>query len=100
MNAKELLSSKQIDPSKTILQITSEAALESINDMLSEFSLSIDLGKLSKDELEKLLLDYADAVVFYHPDDFHQERVVILKNETMLKKYGLTDDDIEILDFT
>jgi hypothetical protein len=100
MNTEKILSSKQIDPSKTILQITAEEALDSIKDMLLEFSLSIDLGKLSKDELEKLLSDYADAVVFYHPDDFHQERAVILKNETMLKKYGLTDDDIEILDFT
>lgn len=100
MNIKKILSSKQIDPSKAILRITTEEALDSIKDMLTEFSLSIDLGKLSKDELEKLLFDYADAVLFYHPDDFHQERAAILKNETVLKKYGLTDDDIERLDFT
>ena len=100
MNTEEILSSKQIVPSQFVLQITAEEALDSIKDMLLEFSLSIDLSKLTKDELEKLLFDYADAVIFYHPDNFHQERAVILKNETMLTKYGLTYDDIERLDFT
>jgi len=99
MNVKKLLSSKQIKPSKIILQITAEEALGSIKEMLAEFSLKIDFNKLSKEELEKLLFDFADAVVLYHPEDYHQERAAILKNETMLKKYGLTDDDIDALDF-
>ena len=100
MNVTKLLSSKQISPSQTILQITAEEALSSIEEMLDEFSLKIDFNKLSKEELEELLYDYADAVVFYHPDDFHQERAAVMRNETVLKKYGLTDDDIETLDFT
>ncbi len=99
MNTKGILSSKQIDPSKIILQITAEEAINSIEEMLIEFSLSVDFSKLSKEELEKLLFDYADAVVIYHPDDYHQERAAILKNEAVLKKYGLTADDIETLDF-
>ena len=100
MNVKKILSSKQISPSNIILKVTAEEALTSIKEMLPEFSLKIDFNKLSKEELENLLFDYADAVVFYHPDDYHQERAAILKNETVLKKYGLTDDDIEALDFT
>lgn len=100
MNIKKLLSSKQIDPSKIILKITAGEALSAIKDVVVEFSLSLDFNKLSKEELEKLLFDYADAVTTYHPDNFHQERAAILKNETTLKKYGLTDDDIERLDFT
>ena len=100
MNIQKLLSSKQINPSQTILQITAEEALESIGEMFDEFSVKIDFDKLSKEELEKLLFDYADAVVTYHPDSFHQERAAVLKNEEALKKYGLTDDDIEELDFT
>lgn len=100
MNTKKILSAKQISPSKTILQINAEEALNSIEEMLDEFSLSIDFNKLSKEELEKLLNDYADAVVFYHPDAFHQERAAVLKNETMFKKYGLTADDVVTLDFT
>ena len=100
MNVNKILSAKQIDPSKIILQITAEEALDSIKDMLLEFSLTIDLSKLSKDELEKLLSDYADTVVFYHPEDYHQERAAFLRNKTVLKKYGLTNGDIETLDFT
>ena len=100
MNATKLLSSKQINPSKIIFQITAEEALSSIEEMLTEFSFNIDFSKLSKEELEKLLFDYSDAVVTYHPDDYHQERAAILKNEKVLKKYGLTDTDIEDLDFT
>lgn len=99
MNAKKILSSNQISPSKIILKITAEEALGSFEEMLDEFSLKIDFGKLSKEEMGKLLFDYADAVVFYHPDDFHQERAAFLKNEETLKKYGLTDDDIDALDF-
>ena len=99
MNVKKLLSSKQISPSKIVLQITAEEALSSIKDMLVEFSLKIDFNKLSKEELENLLFDFADAVIMYHPDDYHQERAAILINETVLKKCGLTDDDIDALDF-
>ena len=69
MNAKELLSSKQISPLKIISQITAEEALSAIKEVVTEFSLNIDFNKLSKEELEKLLFDYADAVSTYHPDD-------------------------------
>ncbi len=100
MNVNKILSAKQIDPSKIILQITAEEALDSIKEMLLELSLNVDLDKLSKDELEELLFDYADAVVVYHPEDYHQERAAFLKNRTVLKKYGLTNEDIETLDFT
>ncbi|RCK75827.1 MAG: hypothetical protein IGBAC_1102 [Ignavibacteriae bacterium] len=44
--------------------------------------------------------DYADAVITYHPNDYHQERAALLKNEDILKKYGLTEVDIEMLDFS
>lgn len=99
MNIKKILSSKQISPSKIVLQITAEEALSSIKEMLAEFSLKIDFNKLSKEELEKLLFDYANAVDMYHPEDYHQERAAILKNETVLKKYGLTAEDVKRLDF-
>ncbi len=100
MKISNILTSKQISPSKVILQITVKEALYSLKEALEDFSLSIDFNKLSKEELEKLLSDYADAVITYHPEDYHQERATLLKNKTTLKKYGLTDEDIEMLDFT
>lgn len=99
MNMSNILTSKQISPSKVILRITAEDALYSLKEVLEDFSLGIDFNKLSKEELEKLLSDYADAVVNYHPEDYHQERATFLKNETILKKYGLTDENINMIDF-
>lgn len=99
MNISKILSFKKIRPSKVILQITAEEALWSLKEALEEFSLSIELNKLSKEELEKLISDYADAVETYHQEDYHRERAVFLKNEKLLKKYGLTDEDIVMLDF-
>lgn len=100
MNTKQLLASKQISPSSAILEITAEEAVYQINEALLEFSIDLDLNRLSKEELQKLLSDFADAVVNYHPDDYHQERAALLRNQDMLLKYGLSEDDIEELDFT
>jgi len=61
--------------------------------------LNIDFTKLSKEELEKLLSDYADAIDSYHPENYHRERAALLKNGTMLKTYGLINEDIIRLDF-
>lgn len=99
MNISNILASKQISHSKVVCHVIAEEALYSLKEALEEFSLSIDFKKFSKEELEKLLSDYADAVVTYHPENYHQERATLLKNETILKKYGLTDEDINTLDF-
>jgi len=46
------------------------------------------------------LIDYfGESVIYYHPENDHQERAVLLKHSDMLKKYGLTDEDICRLDF-
>lgn len=95
----QLLSSKNINPSLSILTISTEEALSSIQEALGEFEIKLDFNKFAKEELEKLLSDYVGAVINYHPDDYHQERAALLKNSDILLKYGLTEDDIEILDF-
>jgi hypothetical protein len=100
MDISKILVSKQISPLKDILQITTEEALCSLKKALKEFSLSVDFNMLSKEELEKLLSDYADAVVTYHHENYHQERATFLRNEKILKKYGLTDEDFIMIDFT
>ena len=66
MNISKILTSKKISPSKVIMKITAEDALYSINEALEDFSLFVDFNKFSKEELEKLLSDYADAVFIYH----------------------------------
>jgi hypothetical protein len=100
MKIDEILISKQIDPSEIVLQITAEEVLNSINEMLNEFSFTIDFNKFTKQELEKLFLDFADAVVTYHPQNYHQERAAVLENKTVFKKFGLTERKIQKLDFS
>jgi len=84
MNTKQLLSSKQIEPSMAVLKITAEEALDAINEALLEFPIDFDFNKLSKEELQKLLLDYSDTVLSYHPEAYHQERAALLRNKDML----------------
>jgi hypothetical protein len=55
---------------------------------------------MSKNDLEILLDSLGDATVNYHPENFHQERAALLENSEMLKKYGLTDEEVNGLDFT
>ncbi len=99
MTAKQILKAKKINIDQSILQIDAEEAFSNLIEAKKEFCSSLKLSRLSKKEIEKLLDDYGDMVVNYHPENYHQERATFLKNEKMLRKYGLTDEDITILDF-
>jgi hypothetical protein len=54
---------------------------------------------MSKKDLETLLDSLGDATINYHPENYHQERAVLLENSQILKKYGITDEEIKGLDF-
>ena len=54
---------------------------------------------MSKKDLETLIDSLGKAITNYHPENYHQERSALLDNREMLKKYGLTDDEIGRLDF-
>lgn len=99
MTAKQILKAKKIKTDQPILQIDVEEALGNLIEVKKEFCPSLRLSRLSKEEIEKLLDDYGDMVVNYHPENYHQERATFLKNEKMLRKYGLTDGDVAVLDF-
>ncbi len=99
MEISQILLSKQINPSRTIMRITAADVLYSLKEALDEFSLTVDFSKLSKEEMEKILSDYAEAMQNYHQDDFHRERATLIENEPALKKCGLRDEDFVMLDF-
>ena len=99
MNAEKLLKQKGIDPNKQVLRINRRETLEKFLEFIKEWELRIKVKKISKEDWEILFNSYADAIVDYHPDNDHQERAVFLKNEKILKKYGLTSEDIQRLDF-
>ena len=99
MDAIDILKQKGINPDYSVLMITREEALERLIETINEWELDIKLNLITKEELLKLTDYFGEAVIDYHPESYHQERAVLLKHSDMLKKYGLTDEDIERLDF-
>lgn len=99
MNAKIILQDVALKPNDTIFSITQSGAMVALLEFIEEWELPIQVEKISKEDWEIIFASYADAIVNYHPENDHQERGAFLRNEQMLKKYGLTDEDIKRLDF-
>jgi len=100
MNPLKILKSKSIDPSEPVLEISREEALERLLETVEEFCPNLKVESISKNDLEILLDSLGETTVNYHPENFHQERAALLENSKMLRKYGLTDEEISGLDFT
>ena len=73
--------------------------LERLLEFIEEWELPIQIEKINKQDWLTLFSSYADSIVDYHPENDHQERGAFLRNEKMLMKYGLTQEDITRLDF-
>jgi len=99
MNAIKILQSVELNPSDSLFSLNKEETMERLLEFIKEWELSIQVKKISKEDWETLFSSYADAIIDYHPENDHQERGAFLRNEQMLKKYGLTDEDVRRLDF-
>lgn len=99
MNAIKILQSIGLNPSDGVYSLNNGEALERLLEFIKEWELSIQVSKISKENWKKLFSSYADSIIDYHPENDHQERGAFLRNAQMLKKYGLTDEDIKRLDF-
>lgn len=100
MESLKILKSKHIDLNKPVLLIDREDALGNLIEAINKFCPNLDIESMSKKDLEVLLDSFGNAVINYHPEDYHQERAVLLENSQMLEKYGLTEEEINALDFT
>ena len=75
-------------------------ALENLMEVLSEYEVDFDLSKLSKKELEILFDNYADCIITFHPENYHQEFGAFWRTRDILMKYGLREDEIaRVFDF-
>jgi len=99
MKVSTILQNVGIDPDEPVLSISAEEAINNILEAIEEYCPNIEIDKMSKKELLSLILCYGNCVVNYHPEDYHQERAALLKNFEMLKKFGLTNEDYNTLDF-
>lgn len=68
-------------------------------EFIKEWELRVEVEKISKKDWQTLFVSYADSIIDYHPENDHQERGAFLRNKQILKKYGLTDEDVKRLDF-
>jgi hypothetical protein len=99
MTAKQILKSVELDPDKSILSITKKEAVEKLLAFFKNWELSIRITDINKEDWEILFDSYSDAIITYHIENDHQERGTVLRNQKMLMKYGLTNNDIARLDF-
>lgn len=100
MDAKKFLEKLNIEPEQQILSISAEEAILNLLEAVEEYcSSDLRIEETRKEDIEALLRSYGDAIITYHPEDYHQERAALLKCFDMLKQYGLTEDDYESLDF-
>ena len=100
MNGTKILQSVGIEPNDSIFSLSYDDGMERILDFIEEWELNIKVAKITKNDWETIFSSYADSIIDYHPENDHQERGAFLKNEKMLKKYGLTDEDVQRLDFS
>jgi len=99
METEDALRKLGIDPHMHIFYVTAEEAFENISKVIKEYCPHVDLTKLSKSEILKLFRDYGECLLLYHPEKNHPERAAILRNISIFRKYNLTDEDINTLDF-
>ena len=99
MTAKKILQQKGIDSNKAVFLINREEALGSLMAAIEEYCPSVKVEKIVKNDLIILIDSLGENIVNYHPEDYHQERSTLLGCSDMLRKYGLTDKELENLDF-
>jgi len=99
MNALNLLKSANLKPDETIFSIKNIDAMNEIQEFVDEWNIQLDFQKISHDEWKTIFDNYLDSIFLYHPENDHQLRGTFLRCQVILKKHGLTDDDIDRLDF-
>lgn len=99
MKALRLLKKAGINLNEPVLLITAEEALGNLLEAIEEYCPDMKINKMTKEDLQALLNSYNDCVSKYHPENYHQERVALLENFEMLRRYGLTDEDYPCIDF-
>lgn len=88
-----------INLDEPVLLITAEEAMENLSEAIEESCPYLKINKMKREDIEALLDSYSECIVNYHPDNYHQERAALISNFEMLKRYGLTNDDYNSIDF-
>lgn len=99
MDTAKILKSVGLKPDDRIFSLDNAEAMEKSLEFIKEWELRIKISKISREDWETLFSNYTDAIIDYHPENDHQERGAFLRSAEMLKKYGLTDEDVKRLDF-
>jgi len=99
MESSILLKRAGIDPNEPIILLTAEKSLENLLEAIEEYCPNLEIDKMTRKDILRLFNSYSNCVNNYHPENCHQERAALMENFEMLKRYGLTDDDYDSMDF-
>ena len=96
----KMLNRVSIDPNQPIFVISAEEAVRNLMEAIEEFCPNLAIDQMAQEELATLIQSYGNSVTLYHPEQYHQERAALLENFSLLKQYGLTDQDCRSLEFS
>lgn len=99
MNTEDLLKTKNIDSTQSVIQLSKTEALQNFNEAMQNCNLKFDFSKLSKKELETLFKIYGETIILYHPEAYHQELAAFFEAKDIFKKHGLSEEEISLFDF-
>lgn len=99
MESLALLKKAGLNSDEPVLLITAEEAMENLLEAIEEYCPNLKINKMTKKDITTLLYSYSNCVINYHSENCHQERAALLENFEMLRRYGLTDDDYDSIDF-
>lgn len=99
MEVSAILKKTGIKPDEPVVSITTGEALEYLLETIDEYCSTLCIEKMGREDLRTLLSSYGSAIIMYHPEKNHRERAALLENFDMLKKYGLTEDDYDSINF-
>ncbi len=89
----------KINLEEPIVVCLKKEALENLSDTLLEFCPHVRFERCTEEELEQIFSFYSHSISMYHPENNHQERAALMESFEILKKYGMTEVDVENLDF-
>lgn len=99
MTPLTLLKKADINPDKPVLLITTIVVIENLWEAIEKYCPDLKIDKMTKEDLLTLVNSYGSCVINHSPGNYRQERAALLQNFEMLRRYGLTDEDYQYIDF-
>ncbi len=99
MTPLTLLEKASINLYEPVLLVTMIDSMEHLFEAIEMYCPDLKIDKMTKEDLLTLLNSYGSCVKNHSTGNYRQERAALLQNFEMLRRYGLTDEDYQYIDF-